>query len=186
MSWDGLFYTIDWEKRGNMSCDFWEKYLDDKGIVKSEYQEWILEIDAFGDRLVEHWDVAEEANAFYERLREELSQGCKESLDFIISRLFSHSFCQYWKNFEAEPEPEGDWLAEIDFSACLSQQEIRVVLAKWSIERKEEIQKSSLRLEAPRFIFSAEDFLFYLEAWLNLLQEVLERPGWGLLWAVSA
>lgn len=185
MSWYGLFYTLNWEKRGFMSRYFWQEYLDDNGSVKPEHQEWILEKDAFGDRL-EHWDVAEEANAFYERLREELSIDCKESLDFIISSLFSNSFCEYWKNFDVEPEPEGDWLAEIDFSACLSPEEIRVVLAKWSPERKEEIQKSAFRLEAPRFLFAVEDFLFYLEAWLSLLQKVLERPGWGLLWKVSA
>lgn len=184
MSWDAFFFAIDWNQRDRMKSNFWEECLDQDCFIKPQHLTWVRLLKNFKD-YIGHWDVASEANDIYEMIRIQLSSESRIQLDYIISNLFSNSFCEYWKDFEEQEAPEREWLAQIDFSYCLSPEEIDKLLMHWTGELKEEIKRVYPFRENPRFILSVDDFLWYLEAWISLLREVSERLGWGLIWVIS-
>lgn len=184
MSWDAFFFTIDWNQRNRMNLNFWEECLDQDCFIKPQHVNWVRALTNFCGYL-ENWKDASDANDFYEILRIQLSSEIRSKLDYIISNLFSYTFCEYWKDFEGQEAPEGDWLTQIDFSYCLSPEEIDKLLLLWTDDLKEEIRKAVLFRENPRYIFSIDDFLWYLEAWISVLREVQKMPGWGLIWVIS-
>jgi hypothetical protein len=184
MSCDAFFFTIDWNKRNQIHADFWEACLDENGELINQCSQWICQVADFRN-VLGHWDVANEANMIYEVIRELLEAEHKNTLDFIFSQLFSNDTCTFWKDFEEQEAPQGDWLAEIDFSACLSPDEIDEILSQWSEELKSKMKEVYPLIVKPRFLITADDFLWYVEAWISLLRDVKEKKGLGLIWKIS-
>lgn len=184
MSCVAFFFTTDWNRRYRIRSDFWEACLDENGEVINQCSEWICQVADFRD-VLGHWDVASEANMIYEFIREQLTTEQRNTLDAVISQLFSNDTCTFWKDYEEQEATEGDWLAETDFSACLSPDEIDEILSQWSEELKAKMKEVYPYVDKPRYLITADDFLWYVEAWISVLRAVKEKKGWGLIWKIS-
>jgi hypothetical protein len=184
MSCNAFFFMIDWNKRNRMGSDFWNVYLDEDGVLKPQHLECICQINDFKDGL-EFWKIADEANDIYEFIREQLPAESTRRLDFFISNTFSYDSCTFWKDFDEQDAPEGDWLAQIDFSSCLSPDEIDEILSLWSEEGKAQMKRVYPHIDKPRYLMSAENFIWYVETWISMLKDVRKRQGWGLIWVIS-
>lgn len=188
MSWDAVFFVVDWNKRSLIKEDFWENCLDDQGNIRPEHETWIKDV-TFSYEALEYWDMAEDANNIYEKLRMNMTISLRITVDSLFSRLFAQSFCEYWVSYEVEQEPEGKWLTEVDFSACLCPEEIPRLLSLWTMEVKEALRKE-LRSNVTvflnsRFFMDEQYFIWYLEQWMSLLEATCKKPDWGILWSIS-
>lgn len=188
MSWDAVYYALNWQNRNRMSPDFWEQCLDLDGNLRPECSGWIREIGGLKDNL-DNWKAAQEANELYEYIRGRLSEAGRTAADTLFSELFGLSFCAYWKDYNEQVHPEREWLEEVDCTGCISPERVVELLALWTPELAEELELAYPPEEEGRcfvaYFRTAEDLMWYFRAWMELIRSVRSLGNWGLLWMVG-